>query len=119
MENPADIGVVRELMLLMVAYDHFNSKFENYTWTTRPGVVWSQKTENLLGNRTVSIVRLGIFQIEEVTMPTLFEDLRKGHLFTDFHLVLKGSLGEDIPWQFDIWMLVVGRLDYEKRNGRI
>ena len=118
-ENPADVGAVRELMLLMVAYDHFNSKFENYTWTTRPGVAWSQKTENLLGNRTVSIVRLGIFQIEEVTMPASFEDLRKGHLFTDFHPALKGSLGEDIPWQFDIWMLVVGRLDYEKRNGRM
>ena len=44
-ENPADVGVVRELMLLLVAYDHFNSKFSNYTWTKRPGVAWSQKTK--------------------------------------------------------------------------
>ena len=55
-ENPADVGAVRELMLLMVAYDHFNSKFENYIWTTGPGVAWSPKPKNLLGNRTVSIV---------------------------------------------------------------
>jgi hypothetical protein len=117
-ENPADVGAVRELMLLMVAYDHFNSKFENQTWLRRPGVAYMQKPGHLLGNRTVSVVRLGIFQIEEVTMPAAFEDLTRGHLFADYHPALKGSEGEDIPWQFDAWSVVVGRLDHRRRNVR-
>jgi hypothetical protein len=115
-ENPADVGAVRELMLLMVAYDHFNSKFENQTWKTRPGVAYMQKPGHLLGNRTVSIVRLGIFQIEEVTVPAAFEDLKRGHLFADYHPALKGSEGEDIPWQFDIWTVVEGVLSQRMRN---
>ena len=117
-ENPADVGAVRELMLLMVAYDHFNSKFENQTWLRRPGVAYIQKPGHMLGNRAVSVVRLGIFQIEEVTMPAAFEDLTRGHLFADYHPALKGSEGEDIPWQFDVWSVVVGQLDHRRRNVR-
>ena len=30
-ENWADVSAVRELMLLLVAYNHFNYKFENNT----------------------------------------------------------------------------------------
>ena len=30
-----------------------------------------------------------------------------------------GSLGEDIPWQFDLRMLVAGRLNHEKGKGRM
>jgi hypothetical protein len=115
-ENPADVGAVRELMLLIVAYDHFNSKFENQTWETRPGVAYMQKPGHLLRNRTVSIVRFGIFQVEEVTMPTVFEDLKRGHLFADYHPALKGSEGEEIPWQFDIWSVVEGVLSQKMRN---
>ena len=85
-------------MLLMVAYDHFNSKFENQTWLRRPGVAYMQKPGHLLGNRIVSVVRLCIFQIEEVTMPAAFEDLARGYLFADYYPVLKGSEGEDVPW---------------------
>ena len=117
-ENPADIGAVRELMLLMVAYDHFNSKFKNKTWSTTSGVAYMPKPGHLLGNRTVSVVRLGIFQVEEVTMPIAFKDLTNGYLFTDFHPALKGSKGEDIPWQFNVWTTVAGHLDYRRRDVR-
>ncbi|KAL5313956.1 hypothetical protein ACEPPN_018380 [Leptodophora sp. 'Broadleaf-Isolate-01'] len=112
-ENPTDVGAVRELMLLLVAYDHFHSKFSNVTWA-KCGVFPYQKKQ---GNRTVSIVRFGIFQLEQVTMPAAFEDLTKECLYTDYHPVLEGSPGEAIPYQFDAYYITTGLLDY-KRRGR-
>ncbi|KAH7407429.1 hypothetical protein BKA64DRAFT_743064 [Cadophora sp. MPI-SDFR-AT-0126] len=111
-ENPADVGAVRELMLLLVAYDHFHSKFSNFTWAKhgKPDYV------NKQGNRTVSIVRFGIFQLEKVTIPASFEDLRTGYLHTDYDLILEGSRGEAIPYQFDVWSNITGTLDKIKRN---
>ena len=111
-ENPADVGAVRELMLLLVAYDHFSCKFSNLTWarTGRGGYL------NKPGNRTVSIVRFGIFQIEEVTMPAAFEDLTTRYLFAEYHPALKGSQGEDIPLQFDVSTTIKATLDRIMRN---
>ena len=111
-ENLGDIGAVRELMFLLVAYDHFSSKFSNVSWAKSGGAAYIKKQ----GNRTVSIVRFGVFQIEEVTMPAAFEDLTRGHLFVDYHPALEGSQGEDIPYQFDVWSATVGLLDYRMRN---
>jgi len=113
-ENPTDVSAVRELMLLLVAYDHFNSKFANVTWSRRGGDRPAYMKKQ--GNRTVSIVRFGVFQIEEVTIPAAFEDLRKGHLFADYHPALNGSQGEDIPYQFDVWGATVGLLNSRMRN---
>ncbi|KAH8752159.1 hypothetical protein F5882DRAFT_267742, partial [Hyaloscypha sp. PMI_1271] len=75
-ENTADVGAVRELMLLLVAYDHFNNKFQNEHTRNFGGGPYMQKP----GNRTVSIVRFGIFQIEEITMPAAVEDLQDTYL---------------------------------------
>ncbi|KAG4418038.1 hypothetical protein IFR04_008858 [Cadophora malorum] len=72
--KPEDVGAVRELMLLLVAYDHFHSKFSNLTWAGRGMSDYVKKQ----GNRSVSIVRFGIFQLEKVTMPADFNDLRTG-----------------------------------------
>ncbi|KAG4440015.1 hypothetical protein IFR05_004529 [Cadophora sp. M221] len=112
-QNPADVGAVRELMLLSVAYDHFHSKFSNITWTRRGGASTYLKKS---GNRTVSIIRFGIFQLEQVTMPPEFEDLRKGYLYTDYHPVLEGTPGEAIPYQFDVHSNTAGLLDRMKRS---
>ncbi|KAF8851656.1 hypothetical protein BDZ45DRAFT_808142 [Acephala macrosclerotiorum] len=111
-ENPTDVGAVRELMLLLVAYDHFSSKFQNPIWARTGEAAYTKKQ----GNRTVSIVRFGIFQIEEITMPAAFEDLTTGYLSAAYHPALEGSQGEDIPLQFDIWSNTVGLLDHRKRN---
>lgn len=111
-ENWADVGAVRQLMLLLVAYDHFNSKFQNGSWAKTDGGAYMKKQ----GNRTVSIVRFGVFQIEEVTMPAAVEDLTNGYLFADYHPALEGSEGEDIPYQFDVWFATVGLLDHKMRN---
>jgi hypothetical protein len=107
-ENSEDIGAVRELMLLMVAYDHFQSKFENETRDhTGHGPAYLDKA----GNRRVSIVRFGVFQVEEVTMPTSVEELRENYLIANFHPALEGSAGADIPYQFDVWYATTGILD--------
>ena len=111
-ENWVDVGAVRELMLLLVAYDHFNSKFQNGSWAKTNRGAYMKKQ----GNRTVSIVRFGVFQIEEVTMPVAVEDLTNGYLFADYHPALEGLEGEDIPYQFDVWFATVGLLDHKIRN---
>ena len=73
---------------------------------------WVQKP----GNRSVSIVRFGLFQLEKVTMPAGFEDLRTGYLHTDYDPVLEGSRGEAMPYQFDVGSNTLGTLDKLKRN---
>jgi hypothetical protein len=88
-ENPADFGAVRELLPLLVAYDHFSSKISNPTWTKGGGGAYLNKQ----GNRAISIVRFGIFQIEEVTMPIAVEVLTRDYLFAEYHAALQGSLG--------------------------
>ena len=110
--KPEDVGAVRELMLLLVAYDHFHSKFSNLTWAGRGMSDYVKKQ----GNRSVSIVRFGIFQLEKVTMPADFNDLRTGYLHTEYDPVLEGSQGEAIPYQFDVWSNTIGTLDKIKRN---
>lgn len=49
-------------MLLLVAYDHFNVHFENASRKRSRGAPYMQKA----GNRTVTIVRFGHFQVEEI-----------------------------------------------------
>lgn len=109
-ENAADIGAVRELMLLLVAYEHFSLKFENYTWAHHDYPAYLTKP----GNKKVTIVRLGVFQLEEVTMPAAFEDLATGYLYIDSHSDLKGSQGEEIPIQFNVTMATMF-LDRKRR----
>ncbi|KAH8744472.1 hypothetical protein F5882DRAFT_525926 [Hyaloscypha sp. PMI_1271] len=96
-QNQAHIGAVKELMLLLVAYDHFNSKFIDIRRGSRKGAYLRKQ-----GNRTVSIVRFGIFQIEEITMPSAVEDMTDTKLFTRFHPALEGTEGKDIPYQFNV-----------------
>lgn len=96
-ENPEDVGAVRELMLLLTAYDHFQSKFSD---VTKPQ--YAAACMKMQGNRTVSIVRFGYFRLEQITMPAAFEDLSKGYLYTEYHPVLEGSAGDGIPYQFDV-----------------
>lgn len=98
-ESRADIGAVRELMLLLVAYDHFNVQFENDLRKRSRGGPYMQKA----GNRTVTIVRFGYFQVEEITMPAAVEDLTDTYLYAEYHPALEGSAGEDVPYQFDVW----------------
>lgn len=112
-EKPTDVGAVRELMLLLVAYSQFSPRFLNVSWEKNYGGTTYLKKQ---GNRTVSIVRFGVFQIEEVTMPAAFEDLTTGYLLADYSPALKGLQGEDIPYQFDV-CYVVGILDLIMRNG--
>lgn len=81
-------------MLLLVAYNQFSLKFSISIWAKTGGAAYINKQ----GNRTVSIVRFGVFQIEEMTMPAIFEDLTTGHLSADYHPALKGSQGDDIPY---------------------
>jgi hypothetical protein len=97
-------------MLLLVAYDHFSSKFSIRAKTG--GATYINKQ----GNRTVSIMRFGVFQIEEITMPATFEDLTTGRLSVDYHPTLKGSQEDDIPYQFNVWSVIRGLLDQRKRN---
>jgi hypothetical protein len=97
-ENTADVGAVRELMLLLVAYDHFNNKFQHEHTRNFGGGLYMQKP----GNRTVSIVRFGIFQIEEITMPAAVEDLQDTYLLARNHSALEGTEGKDIPYQFNV-----------------
>jgi hypothetical protein len=104
-ESSDDVGAVRELMLLMVAYDHFNSKLENKV-RDRNG-----NGPGYLGNRTVSIVRFGVFKVEKITMPTTIEDLKSEYLFAEFHPCFEDSAGKDIPYQFDVWWACSGILD--------
>ncbi|KAN0102797.1 hypothetical protein V8E51_011110 [Hyaloscypha variabilis] len=61
-------SAVRELILLLVVYDHFNYK-------------------------TVSIMRFGVFQIEQVTMPAVVKDLINEYLFIAYHLALEATMG--------------------------
>jgi len=93
-ENRVDIGAVRELMLLLVAYDHFNDCFQHYYGISPP---YLQKQ----GNRTVSIVRFGFFKVEEITMPAAAEDLTDTALFAQYHPALEGTAGKDIKDQID------------------
>ena len=96
-QNQAQIDALKELMLLLVAYDHLHSKFLNLRQRiSKPAYMQKQ------GNRTVSIGRFGIFQIEEVTMPLMVEDLTDAKLFTVFHPALDGTEGKHIPFQFDV-----------------
>lgn len=111
-EAPSDVGAVRELMLLLVAYDHFNGKFSNNREAHRGQLPpYLKKREN----RTVSIVRFGTFQLEQVTMPAAFEDLGTGHLHKDYHPALEGTPGEDFPIMFDVWWATMPLLDRMKR----
>jgi hypothetical protein len=95
-ENRADIGAVRELMLLLVAYDHFDDCFQNYY-----GASASSPYLQKQGNRTVSIVRFGIFKVEEITMPAAPRDLTDTRLFAQYHPALEGTAGKDIKYQID------------------
>ncbi|RFU28164.1 hypothetical protein B7463_g8177, partial [Scytalidium lignicola] len=94
-ENRVDIGAVKELMLLMVAYDYFNDSFENYYGYSSP---YLQKQ----GNKTVFIVRFGIFKVEEITMPAAVEDLTDIPLFAQYHPALEGTAGEDLKYEINI-----------------
>lgn len=95
-ENRADIGAVRELMLLLVAYDHLDDCF---TLAHPPDPPYLQKQ----GNRTVSIVRFGVFAVEEVTMPAAAEDLTDVRLWLqDQHPALEDTVGKDIRNQIDV-----------------
>jgi hypothetical protein len=76
-------------MLLLVAYDHFNSRFVNGFRAKTNGGAYMKKQ----GNRTVSIVRFGVFPIEEITMPAVIEDLTNEYLFAKYHPALEGSEG--------------------------
>jgi hypothetical protein len=98
-ENRVDIGAVRELMLLLVAYGHFNIQFENALRKRSRGGPYMQKA----GNRTVTIVRFDYFQVEEITMPAAVEDLTDTYLYAEYHPALEGSAGKDVPYQFDVW----------------
>jgi hypothetical protein len=93
-ENRVDVGAVRELMLLLVAYDHFNDCFQHYD-----GISHSYLQKQ--GNRTVSIVRFGFFKVEEITMPAAAKDLTDTALFTKYHPALEGTVGKDIKDQID------------------
>ena len=98
-ENRVDIGAVKELMLLLVAYDHFNDSFQTYYRVSSP---YLQKQ----GNRIVSIVRFGIFKVEEITMPAAAEDLTDTPLFAQYHPALEGRAGKDIKYQIDNFRLM-------------
>ncbi|KAH8662506.1 hypothetical protein BX600DRAFT_499009 [Xylariales sp. PMI_506] len=93
-QNPADIGAVRELMLLLVAYDHLNSHFIK---NARVGYLQKQ------GNRSVTIIRFGEFQVEKITMPAAVEDVKDELLLAEDHPALVGTAGEAIPLQFEIF----------------
>lgn len=80
-------------MLLLVAYNHFNSKFIDIRRGSTAGAYIHKQ-----GNRTVSIVRFGVFKIEEITMPLAVKDMIDTKLFTKFHPALEGTEGEDIPY---------------------
>ncbi|KAK0125478.1 hypothetical protein ONS95_000514 [Cadophora gregata] len=114
-EHPEDVGAVRELMLLLVAYDHFDSMLSNPESQRNYEAAYKKKQ----GNRTVSIVRFGVFQIEQVTMPAAFEDLTSQYLLTSFHPALKGSQGEAIPYQLDIKMRIAWALEGRRRYSRL
>jgi hypothetical protein len=107
-ENRADVGAVRELMLLLVAYDHFNHCFQNLFWDSSP---YLQKQ----GNRTVSIVRFGIFKVEQITMPAAVEDLTDTPLVAKYHPALDGTAGEDIKYQIDNFV-AMWELSQDKRT---
>lgn len=96
-----------------MAYNHFSCKFVNgiRAKTNRGAHIKKQ------GNRTVSIVRFGVFQVKEITMPAVVKDLTSGHLFAKYYPALEGSEGEDIPYQFDVWSATVGLLDHKIRNA--
>jgi len=98
-ENRTDIGAVRELMLLLVAYEHFNHCFQS---SSGPLPLHMQKQ----ANRTVSIVRFGIFQVEQVTIPAAIEDLTHAPLATKSHPTLEDTAGKDIQHQIDIEQIV-------------
>ncbi|KAH8807244.1 hypothetical protein F5884DRAFT_880059 [Xylogone sp. PMI_703] len=108
-ENRVDIGAVREVMLLLVAYDHFNDSFENY-YGYAPAYLQKQ------GNKTVSIVRFGIFKVEEITMPAAAEDLTDTPLVAQYHPTLEGTAGEDIKYQIDMYYITWMLEDWRRRT---
>lgn len=108
-ENWEDVGAVRELMLLMVAYDHFNHNFEDGYNGHNPN---GQKK----GNRTVSIVRFGVFKVEQITMPAALEDLTHRNLWTDGDPTLNGTPGEDLKYQMD-YFRSMDDLNTHSRSG--
>jgi hypothetical protein len=85
-ENRVDTGAVRELMLLLVAYDQFNDSFQHYYGISPPHL---QKQEN----RTVSIVRFGFFKVEEITMSAAAKDLTDTPLLAQYHPALRAQQG--------------------------
>lgn len=104
-DTKEDVGAVRELMLLLVAYDVSISKFANFERHGRDHPSYLKE-----GIRTVSIVRFGVFHVEEIIMPVAVENLKRGHIVANYHSALVGTEGENIPYQFDVWR-VVGELD--------
>ena len=108
-QNRVDIGAVRELMLILVAYDHFNDCFQDYDGISP---LYLQKA----GNRTVSIVRFGFFKAEEITMPAAVEDLTDTALFAQYHPALEGTAGKDIKDQIDTFG-VMWELQRRMRNN--
>lgn len=114
-EARADVGAVRELMLLMVAYDYFCNNFVN---TSRRDVHRAARLRRQ-GDRAVSIVRFGVFQVEEITMPAEIQDLTEGFLDAKFHPALKDSKGENIPIRFDVDSAFEGLRWKERYNPAI
>ena len=107
-EDSEDVGAVRELMLLMVAYDHFNGKIENGPRQSNPlGPEYMPNQDN----RTVSIIRFGVFHVEQITMPSQLSDLKTDLLFAEFHPAFADSMGKWIPYQFDIWWTITEILE--------
>lgn len=49
-------------------------------------------------------------------MPAVFEDLTEGYLFAAYHPMLEGTEGEEIPYQFDTWIVTAGALRQRMRN---
>jgi hypothetical protein len=107
-ENSADVGAVRELMLLLVAYDQSNTLFSHQD------CVPESYLQNP-GHRTVSIIRLNSFQVDQVVLPAAFEDARLGNIYHRFHPALEGTKGEDISYQFCV-TFATWVLDQKRRN---
>jgi hypothetical protein len=92
--NKADVGAVRELMLLLVAYDHLSHYFE--------GPPIRQPYMQKQGNRTATIVRFGEFLAKEITLPAAVEDLADTYIYSEDHPALAGTAGKDMSLELDL-----------------
>lgn len=102
-EKRSDTGAVQELMLSLVAYEHFNHCFQSNLGRSGSSSSYQSPKQ---GSRTVSIVRFGVFQVEEVTFPTAIEELKDAPLLAQSHPALEDTAGEDLRCQIDIEQVI-------------